>query len=178
MVRHCAPTLAGIKTGGLFRCPAGETLSGDICRCNRMLGCKGVRVLPMDRGVGSVLVYVYRPALLERDLSVPAVWALLGERGYAGDGTACVRQLRRALAAGGGFPHEIGLFLGYPPEDVRGFLEHRDCQCVGWWRVYGDATAARRLFARYDKCTALYAARYAAGVPLERLTVAVPGNMW
>ena len=23
------------------------------------------------------------------------------------------------------FPHEIGLFPGYPPEDVRGFIENR-----------------------------------------------------
>ena len=180
LVRCCAPTLAGIKTGCLFRCPcpAGENLLPDICGWNRRLAGKGVCILPMDRSAGSVLVYVYRPALLDRDLACPAAAVLLRERGYAGDGTACLRQLRRHLAAGGAFPHEIGLFLGYPPEDVRGFLEHRTqgCRCVGWWRVYGDAAAALRLFARYDKCTALYAARHAAGVPLEKLTVAFPAG--
>ena len=25
----------------------------------------------------------------------------------------------------GEFPHEVGLFLSYPPEDVKGFIDHR-----------------------------------------------------
>ena len=45
------------------------------------------------------------------------------------------------------FPHEIGLFLGYPPEDVQGFLENRLCKCVGCWKVYGDEQAAQNGFA-------------------------------
>jgi len=52
------------------------------------------------------------------------------------------------------FPHEIGLFLGYPVEDVRGFIEQRgkDCKLSGYWKVYGDEQAARRLFHQFDRC--------------------------
>ena len=33
----------------------------------------------------------------------------------------------------GEFPHEVGLFLGYPPEDVKGFIDHRanNFKCAG-----------------------------------------------
>lgn len=45
-----------------------------------------------------------------------------------------MRRLQRFEA----FPHEIGLFLSYPPEDVRGFIEHKghESKCEGCWKVY------------------------------------------
>lgn len=79
------------------------------------------------------------------------------------------------LAGGGEFPHEIGLFLGYPPEDVCGFIENRagGYKCVGEWKVYGDADKAKEIFAKYRKCTEVYCAQFAQGKSIERLTVAV-----
>lgn len=74
----------------------------------------------------------------------------------------------------GEFPHEIGLFLSYPPEDVRGFIESPVCgfKCVGCWKVYGDAREARKTFGRYRRCTEICCARFAQGTTLERLAVA------
>ncbi len=71
------------------------------------------------------------------------------------------------------FPHEIGLFLGYPPEDVQGFIENRadGCKYAGCWKVYGDADAARKIFAKYKKCTDIYCMQFARGMSIERLTV-------
>ena len=50
------------------------------------------------------------------------------------------------------FPHEIGVFLGYPLYDVEGFIEQRECVMMGYWKVYRYPSAARRLFALYDAC--------------------------
>ena len=49
-----------------------------------------------------------------------------------------IEWLRMRLASGDGFPHEIGLFLGYPVEDVLGFIENagQNCKCCGCWKVY------------------------------------------
>lgn len=67
------------------------------------------------------------------------------------------------------------LFLGYPVEDVRGFIEQGSdrCKCTGCWKVYGDVRSAEKLFAKYDCCTACYLRQLAAGTPLDRLAVAV-----
>ena len=83
-------------------------------------------------------------------------------------------QLIERLRTSPDFPHEIGLFLGYPPEDVRGFIENKaqDCKCVGCWKVYGDETAAQRRFAQYQKCKDVYCAKWEQGRSIERLTVA------
>jgi len=178
IVRHCSPTLAGIKTGSLFTCPftdAREVLDG-IRALNKRLGIKGLRLLPLHVGRGRALIYVYRPKRLSRDLGRSAAAQLLRERGYReSTPTGCILQLMRRLEESGEFPHEIGLFLGYPPEDVCGFIEHRacGCKCVGCWKVYGDAEAARKLFAKYKKCTQLYCAQLKMGRSIERLTVTV-----
>jgi len=56
------------------------------------------------------------------------------------------------------FPHEVGLFLSYPPEDVKGFINHcaGGFKCAGLWKVYGDEEKARSLFEKYRKCTEIY----------------------
>lgn len=71
------------------------------------------------------------------------------------------------------FPHEIGLFLGYPPEDVQGFMENKAARhkLAGCWKVYGDVDAAQQTFARYKKCTRVYLDQWRRGATLERLTV-------
>ena len=49
VIRHCAPTLAGIKTGNLFSCacPCKAALTKELCRLNRKLVPKGIRILPL-----------------------------------------------------------------------------------------------------------------------------------
>ncbi len=68
----------------------------------------------------------------------------------------------------------MGLFLSYPPEDVKGFIDHRACgfKCAGLWKVYGDERRARELFARFKKCTEIYCALWQTGLRLDRLAVA------
>lgn len=176
IVQLCAPTLAGLKTGSLFTCPyqSEAALLDDVRALNRRLHSKGVRVLVL-RVRRRALIYLYRPSSLERDFSDEAVASLLTDFGYPAESAdRCVVQLARRLRTCPDFPHEIGLFLGYPPEDVRGFVENKaqDCKCVGCWKVYGDEAAARRRFAQYKKCTDVYRACWARGRSIERLTVA------
>ena len=85
----------------------------------------------------------------------------------------CLLQLRRRLAQSGQFPHEIGLFLGYPPCDVLGFLHDagRHSKLSGYWQVYGDAQAALALFAKYKNAD-VYARCHANGTSIWQLTVA------
>ena len=176
MVRHGSPTLAGMKTGSLFTCSfAGEQAMQDCVRCwNHTLAAKGLRVLPLRWQGQRALIYLYRPARLAKDLQCPEVRALLAPRGYCcDDPTRCVGRLMQRLREAEEFPHEIGPFLSYSPEDVRGFIQSPVCgfMCVGCWKVYGDAAAARRTFGQYRRCTERFCARFAQGTTLDRLAV-------
>lgn len=178
VIRRCSPTLAGLKTGSLFNFPYAnrEAMQRAICRWNKRLRSKGVRVLPLRYKNGSALIYIYRPALLSVDMKNKAARRMLSERGY--DPAACDRcvvRLIERLKKEDEFPHEIGLFLGYPPEDVCGFIENgaRECKCIGCWKVYGDRERAEATFRRYKKCAEVYRDQWSKGKSIERLTVTV-----
>ncbi len=177
LVKHCAPTLAGMKTGNLFTCSFDGACEMKECvRCwNRILTKKGLRVLPLRFKNDRALIYVYRPKMLSADLKHDIAEELLKERGYfPGDLEGCVLHLIKRLGEYEEFPHEIGLFLGYPPEDVHGFIENRpgSCKCVGCWKVYKDVDTAIKTFEKYKKCTDVYCSQFAKGRSIERLAVA------
>lgn len=178
VIKHCSPTLAGIKTGSLFSCPyvLQTELFEDIRNLNRQLVPKGLRVLPLRYSENRALIYVFRPDHLKADLLDGSARRILEEAGYKSEkAERCILELIRRLSVRESFPHEIGLFLSYPPEDVRGFIDNeaRNYKYVGCWKVYGDEAAARKQFERFRKCTDIYCKKWAMGVSVEELSVAV-----
>lgn len=176
IIRNCAPTLAGLKTGSAFVCPyeTEEQLLSSLRSVNRKLMPRGVRAIPLRRRDNRALIYVFRPDSLRSDLSREEACSILADRGYClGGCESCIAQLAHRIREQEQFPHEIGLFLGYPPEDVRGFMENCACgqKCTGCWKVYGDECSARRRFDQYKKCTRVYRDCWERGATLERLTV-------
>lgn len=173
IVRHCAPTLANLKTGSLFVCPITDRASffSSLRSLNKLLVPKGLRALPLRIREYSALVYLYRPSRLKKDLEDPAAIKILQDHGYSCYGK-CLPKLIERVRASEEFPHEIGLFLGYPPEDVQGFLDHRPCKCCGCWKVYGDENKAKKTFDLYKKCERVYCQQLARGIDIKRLTVA------
>lgn len=176
LVRHCAPTLAGLKTGSLFTCPISSraALQKALRQINQRLLSKGLRTIPLRCSGKKALIYIYRPKKLSADLNGSDAKKILRGQGYdTASCEKCIVQLIRRLQQQEDFPHEIGLFLGYPAEDVRGFMENGacNCKCVGCWKVYGDEEAAKKKFAQFKKCTRVYCDCWKKGRNLERLAV-------
>lgn len=166
MIEQCAPVLAGLKPAGLFRYETRNRadLARRVAGWNAQLNPKGlqVRVLRGCIATRQYLVYVYRAAKLQTVLADAAVRGFLAREGY------------RLPEDAADFPHEIGVFLGYPLEDVVGFIRHRGkCfTCCGCWKSYGDPAAARQHFDQLAKCTAVYLRLFHSGTPILKLAVA------
>lgn len=175
VIRCCAPTLAAIKTGSLFSCAfeSKEDMTLSLRSVNRCLIHKGVRALPLRWKDGKALIYLYRPSMLEGDLRDPLASELLRSCGYPmGGAMEQILFLIGRLRENDAFPHEIGLFLGYPAVDVRGFIRHEPCKCTGLWKVFeSDEEEAKRMFARCRRCTEGYLRRKQEGWDLSRLTI-------
>ena len=176
LVRFCAPTLAGLKTGNLISCriTTREEIICEVQKLNREVVPKGVCIIPLSFTSTRALIYVFRPKKLKQDLSEKEIVELLKEAGYQNvRAEECLLELMHRLKIQQDFPHEIGLFLSYPIEDVRGFIQNHagNFKCVGCWKVYGDEYLARKRFAMYEKCTEVYYRQWKHGKTINQLTV-------
>ena len=197
LVRHCAPTLAALKPANLFTCRdtyrAGaphargttscyeDDLSCALHAARKKLGPCNVRIEVLARRSSGALIYVYRPDLVMHDLANASVSAFLAKEGYdTASLSACITRLHRricgtdlaaTLSGSCAFPHEIGFFLGYPYDDVVGFIENKgeNSLCSGCWKVYSRARDAQACFCCYKTCTAAYEDLFDEGVPIDCL---------
>lgn len=122
----------------------------------------------------TALIYVVRMSCLQNDLFDPAVGEFLSSFGYTSQNAIdALLILRQHLMQSGTFPHEIGIFLGYPLADVKGFIINHchNCLCCGDWKVYSDPENAVKTFRRYCKCKQIYRKMWKQGKDLRQLTV-------
>jgi len=171
---QCAPLLTGIKVSNLL-----QIRSEQMEEVFRMFEGTQISCHVLSQKECKTAILLYRRNRLIRYLSQEDVRKLMEEFGYS---ETVLEQILEKLSVhyqayvdgNADFPHEIGLFLGYPPEDVWGFIEKKaeDCKLVGCWKVYGDEEEARRRFRKFDKCTAVYSKLFADGRTVEKLTVA------
>jgi hypothetical protein len=151
LATYGAPVLLGKKPAALFARPLwwDETVCLPGAR-------RGLRFLNLARPGKNALIFVFRPALLARTLENPQVSKVLADLDYPGPAGSetYVAGLARRFKESREFPHEVGLFLGYPPSDVLGFMRHRGthCKLCGLWKVYSDVERAAALFEDYDRC--------------------------
>lgn len=175
LVRFCAPALAGLKCANMVSCPNTEEINRELDAMARELSDKNIffRILYQDRERMLVLVYRYR-ALQDR-LADTGCREFLQEFGYESFELEEVfdRLQMRMGADKGQFPHEIGVFLGYPLEDIRGFIQNRGRNglCCGEWKVYHEPEKAQKTFAKLKKCRDVYWRLFQNGRSVMQLTV-------
>ncbi len=164
-----------------------EASDADLCRALREAQAKlaplGVFLDTLATRPFGSLVYVYRPAMVSRMLGRAESARFL--EGYGYPRTCAVKphieRMRQRVAETDAspscaharrFPHEIGLFLGYPLEDVVGFIENqgRNCLACGCWKVYANERDAQACFGCFRTCTKELRELFSAGVPIEELT--------
>lgn len=180
LVEQCATTLAGVKPASLFRYQGADQRQSReaAARWAKELAPYGitVRILKVCPQTGACLIYLYRAGWLRSILSEPSNRAFLARQGYQADQDwpDLLRQLARRLCLEREFPHEIGVFLGYPLEDVVGFIENhgRNYTCCGYWKAYGDPETAQRRFDQYRRCTAACKERFRRGAEITQLIAA------
>ena len=150
---QCAPLITGLKISNLLTIsPEGFTQVG------RIVESSVLSLYPLLETEEKMVILLYREDRLEKYLKMPQVQKLLREAGYESDRLEdilpvfCDRYETYA-ERGKPFPHELGLLLGYPPEDVEGFIiyEGKNSLCEGYWKVYAEPQKKLRLFAQYDK---------------------------
>jgi hypothetical protein len=163
-----AEIIAGIKPGNLVnvanrRRPCGRNpyLLWRAHGAELLVGTGLEGQVLRDRG-DSLLLYLYRPDLMQELLLRPPVATILRQCHYPepADMAATLGQLKERIK-GGSFPHEIGIFLGYPLKDVLAFMGRIPLPfaCQGPWKIYGKPEKSLELADRYRHCRCRMAMR-------------------
>lgn len=198
IVKHCAPVLTGIKPASMFSCPlkSAQCCGNSACTslklvdfflaygdCKNRLSRLGVEMTILDQRERSALVFVYRPSHLLRTISSKESAEFLKTLGYdASDVNKSLNILAQRIDVANpssgrrrtcSFPHEIGVFLGYPVEDVIGFMENQGDNYLvcGCWKAYSNASDAITCFCRFEECTQDLVCRHEAGTRIDELVV-------
>lgn len=158
MSRHCSPVLMGEKPSNLvsFSKEKMPEFPEIIEIYKEKLSRKGIYMEVICSCRKHYLILVYRRDMLESYLRQPGAMEILLQDGYQEEAglEELFLHLKERFEKQTEFPHEIGLFLGYPLEDVKGFRMYQGsgCKLCGYWKVYGDVEKAKMQFAVYDRC--------------------------
>lgn len=153
---HCAPSLCGIKCGNLYAVKKGDFDAENYCTINSFLKKRNMRIRLLCAKKDRYLVFVYNKVLLKKQLTQPKCLNALRKAGYPEE-FSCekyIDQMAKKVITCENFPHEIGIFLGFPFEDVYGFIKNKgqNYKMCGLWKVYSDEKRAAHLFKSYEKC--------------------------
>ena len=135
----------------------------------------GVRVSLLGWREGRAMLLVWRPRRIRSLLSNARAREFLAKNRLPSRSGALMGELRRRLRAYYGnrapFPHEIGFVLGYPIEDVDGFMSDggQGARTCGRWKVYGDVDEALRRFKELEREERRIKRLYSEGTPLRGL---------
>ncbi len=156
-INYCAPTLMGLKVGSMFsyQYDCYEKLRSRIIYWNRLLNSKGIFITLLKHKKNKVIVYAYNKEHLSLIISNKNVSSFLHTYGYNNDSVGdCINLLKRRFIINKSCPHEIGVFLGYPLEDVKSFIKYngKNSLYTGYWKVYHNKKSSIEKFRSYDRC--------------------------
>lgn len=149
---QCAPLITGVKIANLL-----IVSSCDEPEVRRILKKSSITYYRLLRKEGKTTFLLFHRLQLAAYLQDPDVQRILRAEGYRDlslGGILRTFQLRfqMHMQKQVGFPHEMGLLLGYPVEDVEGFILDRGQNALysGYWKVYANVSAKKRIFEEYE----------------------------
>lgn len=170
LIAYGSCTLAHMKNGSLFRIDKKDIPNIQECMSyfNKLCSPFGYYISILDETDTSLLVYIYNAQKIKYILSEPSIQTFLSDYGYdIFQIDHALNHLRTRLSASDEFPHEIGIFLGYPLQDIKEFIApQKECLLIGYWKVYGNARKFRKEFHRFDCCRKAFEAKMSKGESL------------
>lgn len=174
LATFCSPALMGKKVSNLVSVSKKELPEIAI-----LLDIYNSKLNRYDIGIKTicecdkrVLLLVYKEELLKAHLEGKDIRAILLEYVYLkANGIDEHINILRSRMQMRKFPHEIGVFLGYPISDVQGFIENngRNYEYCGYWKVYKDTHKAKKTFSMYDDLRSFMVAELDCGRKLDNI---------
>lgn len=168
---QCAPLLSGIKPSNLL-----TLRNHSVEEVEAVFAGTDITVQILCQTGRQTVLLLYREEELLTYINTPDVKHAMQRFGYR---TLHLTDIFKVLCTHyetymtdrESFPHELGLLLGYPVEDVLGFVENHGQNYLysGYWKVYGDVGKAKALFNRYTAAKEQAIRMVVAGAEIKTL---------
>lgn len=167
--RDCGITYAGIKPASLI-CVKKSEYRG-MKKISDLFEKRGFKAVPLKGNIKRVAVLIYNERALGDILFSSEIKNFLAGYGYRYENVKEAVETLKIRMKKEVFPHEIGVFLGYPLADVMGFIEnpHGGFKLCGYWKVYENEGKAAETFARFRRCSECILKRMDRGERLEEI---------
>ncbi len=149
---QCAPLITGLKISNLLIIPEVNNK-----RFEEIIEKTDISVYRLLHYQGKTVYLLYREAKVIEFLKSDRAKEVFIKEGYESlllEDILHSFQKRYEIyrVKGGTFPHEMGLLLGYPVEDVVGFIENEGSNylCSGYWKVYEKPIEKQMLFQKFE----------------------------
>lgn len=119
---------------------------------DRILKKLGLRWAVLRKTQAGSILLIYKRSLVEKAVEALEVREFLMKIGYQSfDADQAVNYLVERYNQYH-CPHELGIFLGIPLEDVKDFINCSEKKCLfcGYWKVYNNLEYALETFKAYD----------------------------
>jgi hypothetical protein len=168
---QCAPLIAGLKISNLL-----NIRREDFATMQAIIRPGQLSWYLLLQSDEKITVLLFHRESLESYLRKPQVREMLEQAGYENLSLGCILKefsMRYAeyMESKSDFPHEMGLFLGYPTEDVAGFITHQgnDCLFVGYWKVYEDKEGKQKIFEGFENAKERLIQLLSSGISMEKI---------
>ena len=123
LLEHCYPTLSNLKFANMINVDYTDSIFEDIFKLNEKLSEYNFSLIILKQTRKKLLLYLINYNLIE-NYNDKRLQNALKSYGYPADNfNSSINFLKKRLLENE-FPHEIGFFLGYPYEDVLGFINY------------------------------------------------------
>lgn len=168
---QCAPLITGLKISNLL----------NVAKQNEVLVRSFLKKAKLPyycllKTESQVIFLVYNRKALEQYLLQKEAREFLAENGYTEFGMGKVLrrfQIRYQAHMEGkiDFPHEMGVILGYPIGDVKGFIEHKGKNFLhsGYWKVYENEEETVQLFKKFEEAKETLIRMLSKGISMQEI---------
>ena len=149
---QCAPLITGLKTSNLL-----IVQNENVSKVKQILINTDISYYVLLTTEQRTTLFLYKSHQLVLYLSDKRVRKLLRAIGYQEFTLESLLQIFKVRyedcrSGSNAFPHEMGLFLGYPVEDVEGFINNngKNFLYTGYWKVYENLSERVKLFRKFE----------------------------
>ncbi len=172
IINSCSPTFCNIKPANIFFVKKENFSQREFEVWKEAFRKEGLEAIASQISESSTAILILNICWVKDILSDLQVLTYLSKKGYKNISLqSFIGELFIRMKKQESFPHEVGVILGYPVEDVIEFERQagHNCKYCGCWKSYSDVEKAKKCHCRFSECRKLCRKWYEEGFSINQI---------